>query len=141
MSTTGGSGFLCSYCGCWHNYSEEMCRDLTKQSHTMQPIPMMPYVPKVNIDRHVKDFDEKDAEIDRLTKQLNDLDRLVTETQDCGMKQYALDLQSENIKLKGNLHRAIEIAEKLFYAHDGYCLTELELLRHELQKMKEEKDE
>lgn len=37
--TTGGTSIgQCSYCGNWHTYSEEMCRDMVKYQHSQPAI-------------------------------------------------------------------------------------------------------
>lgn len=52
------SGYKCEYCGCWHSYSSEMCRSMSKNTGTVIFVPC-------------ETCQNKSREIDRLTKELD----------------------------------------------------------------------
>jgi len=68
MDSTGGASSirLCGYCGSYHTYSEEMCRDMTKNIDGLKKDSWWVWQGVMHND-WTKTIAEKDAEIERLT--------------------------------------------------------------------------
>ena len=91
-SSTAGdlTGYKCGYCGMWHNYSAEMCRDMLKR-----PVPFVPFKEycddyvrmDTKVTRSLKCFDElKYYRILELLREVIEVAERQAEARKCGLE-------------------------------------------------------
>lgn len=102
----GSSGGSCPYCGCWHNYSYEMCRDMANKPAIHSPSVFVP--------------DYKDIQIASLQSRVKELEEssLLYEKhkQTNSPYQCPLCLTEENITLSCNKIELEELIEGLNFS-------------------------
>jgi hypothetical protein len=94
-TTAGISVTLCNYCGNYHNYSEQMCRDITEKGLDMSDHGNL-------YDEHVREMEKmekKEAELSTLREQVRVL-REALEKIICILKDSSIDWGIKDIAKK-----------------------------------------